>query len=395
MKVLALLLAASTAYAGVAEDIAALTPGKWYQIVGSALTSAGEYETGGTGTGTIYSYSSGAYDPANNRYIHWGGGHADSNDNAIYAFDFDTFSWVRLFSHSTPTVMQECGHFADFICQAGCPDNGYLSDGKPISRHTYQTVVYDQTDNTLHGITARASAEVGDCWSNGAYYDTHDIYSITGGTWSTGTLPTYPEGGNYRVNSVADASGHIWSVGVDDSKTNKLYYWDGAAWSEKLTGLATSGTDKMAIALGGGVLVVVGNSKCVTIDVSNPASVSVLATTYSGDNGFVTSAVPGGIAYDSSAGVFVGWTGATGEELNVWTLTVSGASSVWAKVTGDGAGATPPTRSGTASLWNRWHYVPSRNVFAAHTAVGNAVYVYRYAALQVGMAGQRINGSIR
>src|SRR5262249_16811852 len=77
--------------------------------------------------------------------IVWGGGHSDYAGNEVYAFNLATLSWTEVTNPSST---------------AGGDNNGVLSDGTPVSRHTYDGMTFISGTNQMFE-TSGADAPAG------------------------------------------------------------------------------------------------------------------------------------------------------------------------------------------------------------------------------------------
>jgi hypothetical protein len=119
------------------------SPG-WHQIVGTALKGGPKnaspcppndfngyrYSYADACGGVIIAWSSATVDPQRNRLILWGGGHTDYAGNEIYSLELSANppKLIRLNPPSPPNTTRACVET--------------LSDGRPNSRHTYDSLAY-------------------------------------------------------------------------------------------------------------------------------------------------------------------------------------------------------------------------------------------------------------
>ncbi len=82
--------------------------------------------------GLVSAWNSGVWDPLNRQMLLWGGGHADYAGNELYAFRTRDFTWSRL---TEPSL--------------GPYNRDPLDDGKPVSRHTYDGLTWDDNKNVM------------------------------------------------------------------------------------------------------------------------------------------------------------------------------------------------------------------------------------------------------
>ncbi len=145
---------------GLAQVVAELEPGKWFELPNSAIQQilierALAPENGGvSGPRSVVSSWNGAAFDGRFWYFH-GGGHKDYSGNEVYAFDFADLSWSRL-TDPSPFVYKnpETGKWdAQKNRQHPCPRVPDLDgDGKfdaPVPGHTYDSIVYSPKTETV------------------------------------------------------------------------------------------------------------------------------------------------------------------------------------------------------------------------------------------------------
>lgn len=121
------------------------------------------------------------------------GGHGGSRDNRVVSLDLlaDAPAWVQR-SPGSPNA----------------PDNvAYNPDGKPASRHSYQSTQYVAA---VHRVMLFGCRFAG----SGAYeFPTVDGFDLSTNSWDdAGTWPNVPAGGGY--GTVVDADGNAWTTGL-------------------------------------------------------------------------------------------------------------------------------------------------------------------------------------
>jgi hypothetical protein len=105
----------------------------WFEVPNSRLrevcpANSPEYEFSSACGSVISAWNGAIADTRRNRLIIWGGGHADYFGNELYAFNLQDLTMTRL---NNPSPIN---------ATSGCVET--LSDGKPNSRHTYDSLVY-------------------------------------------------------------------------------------------------------------------------------------------------------------------------------------------------------------------------------------------------------------
>jgi hypothetical protein len=119
----------------------------WHKIAGTALKGGSEnaspcppdnygaygYPFGSACQAVYNAWNSAAADTKRNRLIIWGGGHGDYAGNELYSLELTTTppSLIRLNPPSPPNTSNN-----------PCPSPEALTDGRPNSRHTYDSLAY-------------------------------------------------------------------------------------------------------------------------------------------------------------------------------------------------------------------------------------------------------------
>jgi RHS repeat-associated protein len=97
---------------------------------------AWEKPAGEPPSGSVTDYSGMTYDPHNNRILLFGGGHATTWTDAIYAFSFGDLKWNALYS-PTPAKFYKKDNMDRGFWKAGATGNY----PRPVGRHTYDLLV--------------------------------------------------------------------------------------------------------------------------------------------------------------------------------------------------------------------------------------------------------------
>jgi len=105
-------------------------------------TPAGEPENYGKG---VTDYSGMVYDRWNHRILLFGGGHATTFTDAIYAFDLETLSWTALYQ-PTPRKFYTPDNMEKGFWKAG--EQGLYP--RPIGRHTYDQLIVPDDRKQLY-----------------------------------------------------------------------------------------------------------------------------------------------------------------------------------------------------------------------------------------------------
>ena len=106
----------------------------------------------------IYSWSGGVADTLRNRMVIWGGGHQNYSGNEVFSLNLNT-NPPALTLQTEPSVFNPNS--------AVCPSTN-ISDGTPVSRETYNNLVYLPTADRMFsfdGQKAPCGAGAGDTWT--------------------------------------------------------------------------------------------------------------------------------------------------------------------------------------------------------------------------------------
>jgi hypothetical protein len=95
----------------------------------------------------VTAYGGMVYDMNNHRMIMWGGGHATTFTDAVYAFDFSTLKWSALYT-PTPTAQMNMGNFNSTLVAWQNGNDGPFP--RPISRHSYDLLVVPEGRDELY-----------------------------------------------------------------------------------------------------------------------------------------------------------------------------------------------------------------------------------------------------
>jgi hypothetical protein len=340
-----------------------LQPGQWYEVPNSALANSGVLPNplppGDTGPASIMgAWSGGAYDTKRDRLIVWGGGHGDYAGNELYAFDINTFKWLRIWGPSPNSVIPSGGG-------STCPET--YNDGNPASRHTYDGLVYLPTLDKFW-----ASGGSLWCGSGGGSYATW-MFDFTTSTWTRKTDAI----GGHQVTAMSDydpANRLVYTLvqngtlgaydPTNDSWANRGSSTPWAEFDPAVTMIYHPGK-KMLLLIGAGI----GGEKIYTYDMTQrQPNYKTVATT--GGSAIVGVQGPG-LAYDPTIDRIVAWPGGGSD---VYSLDVS--TGTWTKYTATNS-VVPPTASQTKGTYGRWQYIPSKNAYIAVNSIYNNVFFYK------------------
>jgi hypothetical protein len=303
-----------------------------------------------SGCGGLLAFSGGLWDPDDRMMLLFGGGHGDYAGNEVYAFSTRTLSWERL---TEPSL--------------GPYDRDPLDDGMPVSRHTYDGMVWLSHAREMwtwggsRAIDGNGTSEawrfdvLGRTWTNVtsdatpmAYlmhsfvYDpvTRLVFGKSGerfiihdpeaDTWSQphdfGTPPNWPRYAGGQLRGVLDTSRRlIFWMGGDGYMIYDIER-DAFVTDDWIT--TGAGTWSNAEIIGGHTEQLIETGGAAIIAQADP-----------------------GLDYDVNADQIVGW---NGEEL--WVLDL--ASKTWIR-----RGTVGAPTEGTGRLYGRFRYIDALNVF--------------------------------
>jgi len=347
-----------SAYADAIDD---LKPGHWLEIPNSNLdqVSPNPIPAGSTGVMSVMeAWSGGAYDTKRDRLIIWGGGHTNYAGNELYVFDLNTLQWTRL------TEPSSLDGWTD-------GDKEY-SDGRPISRHTYDYIEYlpPPYDQFFTGGGAGL-------WRGGSDDNTTFIFDFQTNKWIKEANPT-PNPGLGAITVYDKVTEKIWMHNAGkgsflsefDPKTKKWkkrgsvwtepdgwidYYWSGAIDPIRRK------------------FVAIGNGNLYVWDLTEKGDIGNTKPVTTGNTEILSMQSPG-FQYDPVSDEFIAWHG--GE--NIYTLNMD--NMAWKKIAPAPSNVVIPTPAAKAGTFGRFRYVPSRNVFIAVNRVTENVYIYRHTA---------------
>lgn len=358
--------------------------GNWSNISGSALTSSGAGWSGTSPGGTtnyqgiITAWGGGVMNTvgiwrggnfvAGTFKIIWGGGHGDYGGIDMYGFgplESDTPTWSRITDPLIPAA-----------------DDVQRSGGYPVSRHTYDTLVYLPTTNQMLCIGAPGYFHTGNTYNIADIFD-FDTDPGSGNPWSTADtdFPAFNGGGTGTIDLLSaynPTTGTAWGLGKGNSQRLGRYTVATGEWDDWAIDNPNSGVGrKAAIDPDSNVLAYVSGGTIFAVDLRTPT-----ATVYSPS---ATGTGPAGkcmLEWDAAAGNFVGWTG-TGKTVYFLTPGANPYSGgdAWAWTSDTPAGGDTPTTETTNGTYSRMRLAVGdgwRALFVVPTP-GAAVSHYRIA----------------
>jgi hypothetical protein len=367
---------------------------QWVTIQSTALlpsmTTNPPIATGGGGSGSvgIYSYSAGALHPTTLDYYAIGGGHSDYAGNEVYKLNLAAQSptWTLMCPNTQPSS-------GSMWAAGGITGDGYAYywDGKPASRHTWQSCAQIITSYGTQGQLLLMGA--GSVWGSGnGIFTTIDTWDIAtrAYTWinpsplgnPNGPNPnfaTYPAAG--YGDATKDSRGDLWVTMTSQGSQQGTVKWTAATktWSNA-------------------VLVSRETSGCAVYDSLRDRIVNFPTTT--GATGHYFSAV------DGSGLTFFGWSGTPPTNLvnryrgvawyepnidrfvyvpqattQIWHIHPTTFTATQQTTTGTAPALDPLVvagnyGSGYAALGNRFHYIPQYRGCICFTQTGaNAAFI--------------------
>lgn len=320
--------------------------GEWVNLPNSTLTSSGVGWSGTSPGGTSnYStvvtawsggilntqgvYRAGAF-VEGTFLVLFGGGHGDYAGNELYAYgplEADSPSWSRI---TDPTI-------------PAADDVARLS-GKPVSRHTYDTLVYLPDQNKMLCIGSPGY------YHTGFGFNVADVFDFavnpgSANTWSTADtgFPSFNGGGAGTISLLSgydSVSGKAWGLGKGNGQVIGSYDAAAGTWtSYSKDNPSGPGSAKAGLASSIHKLVFVSGSTVYVQDLTSPTSAIYTPSTTGSAPSLGGSAA---LDWDEAGARFV--VRSSGSTLYYLTPganpNAGGNAWAWSSVT-PGAGATP------------------------------------------------------
>jgi hypothetical protein len=330
--------------------------GNWCEMPNTSLQASGKLATGIPGSAGVQAvmsaWNSGVFDARRNRLIIFGGGHNDYAGNEIYAFDFSSLTWERIWGPSAniPT---------------GGPCSPAYPDGNPASRHTYDGLAYSHARDSMIVVG-------GSVWQCG--FGSVDVWEFNFATltWSRKADSPYTSlqiATAYDGNSHNPSTGWVWAISQNSGDNLGAYNPATDAW--------TTRSD-----LGG-----TGSHNSLTIDTKRWRAYLLIAGALHrydlSTSGNATRAIessdppPGGLGghagfeYDPVRDRLIAWQ-STGCTVYVYNPNAA-AGSRWSS---EGSGSTCPVAQSNGT-WGRFSYNPIRNVMVYVGSINTNVFIYK------------------
>ncbi len=331
--------------ADASNAIDQLAPGHWLEIPDSKIRAVvPEPKPPGNAGAITGAWNGAALDTKRNRLLVTGGGHLDYAGNEIYAFDFGTLRWSRIWG-PTPNDKIPAGR--------GACDLAY-GDGNPSSRHTYDGLEYLPSVDRLLLI---GGSRWGCGWSSRDVW----LFDLEKLAWSRRADAGIPPALGFKTG-FDEASGLFFVNAGDSNHTLWSYDPRTEVW-KNVGGQPTVGTYTATIDPRRRLLVTFGAA----MHAHSLTSGARRAIQVAGVSDLVAKPM-GGVEYDPVGDKIVIWNG--GPDVHVLDLDKKELT----RRTGAGAAPGAPNGNGT---YGRWRYVPSKDVFVLVNAVDENVRVYR------------------
>ncbi len=354
------------------RTIAELPADTWWTATDTPMRAACPADLDGYYcSSVIAAWSGGTWDPVHRQMLIFGGGHADSPDNTLYAFDLGTLTWSRLTERSSQDLM----------------NTDPLPDGQPASRHSYDGVQY-----LAHA--ERLFVWGGSRWMDGNGTNVTWIFDHDGG-WTDQMVTPQPGAGAYSHATAYDPDsgvvvGHLGNnLQRYDYDSNTWELLEDYGFPPYWPRYAVSGDKRGTIDTSRGLFFAFGAGLYLVYDIAADAHVTDEWITTGGgmfDNldavaGYdgqhivtggaevITAASPG-VDYDRAGDALVAFVGGA-----PWRLDL--ASKTWTQGSADGA---PPEVTNSGGTFGRWRYIPRVNAFVLVNGVDEDVVFYKHTA---------------
>lgn len=359
-----LLLALQLSTAAFAGTLADLQPGQWTQLSGTQLRPLNPcpadncaYSGPNSGfAGLMDAWNGGTFDTVGNRLLVWGGGHEAYYGNDLYAFDLDTGAWSQLIAP------------APYAANSTHEAAGQYPDGSPISRHTYNSLVFVESQNTFMCTGAYARSPSGS--SGDGRFWTVDFDGPA--TWSE-VSPT--DANTNIVVGYAAYNPATDTVYYHHSSGGRFHSYDPATDThtylaqKPLFIYAAPAVDPVRnrmLVLGGSL----PQAFVWDLDATPPVAIDLLDnTTFTASGGGALASLSQmGLGYDAANDMYVAWdSGRTVYLIDAATFEVT----TYTPTAGDDPG--PPQNNGT---YGRFQYAPDLGSFVLVNSVDSDVYMF-------------------
>ena len=357
--------------------------GEWSSLPNSTLSSSGVgwsgTNPGGSGgyqaivgawgggcLNTVGIYHGGVFIPGIFLII-FGGGHGDYAGNALYAYgplESDAPVWRRLNDPTIPAAV-----------------NVARSNGYPVSRHSYDALVYLPTVNKMLCIGAAGM------YSNGFASNSADLFDfsvnpLTENPWTTADtgFPAFNGGGIGPINMLSSydsETGKAWGIGQGNAQKIGSYTVSDGSWqSWNIDNPDGTSNGKAGLYPDKSLLVFFSGSGGVrAVDLRSAPSLYSPSVTGS------PPSIGRALDWDSKTGSFVSWSQNSNEVhfLSPGANPYNGGDAwAWSSVSPT-SGATPTAPSASGHLFGRFRVVNKGGMtgYLVMSLATSAIYFYR------------------
>lgn len=317
-----------------------LKPGHWYAATDQlsyVLPSPKPY--GSTGPRAIMSAWSGAcYDTTREQLLVHGGGHGDSSDNSIYAFNLESLTWSRLWG---PTPNDS------ILPLPNVPWGETYADGSPRARHTY---------GGLQVIPALGALWMwgGSLWSgSGGMGKATWLFDLEQKTWTRRSSCPYPIGCQ-PFTAYDRLTGHVYCHAYA-----RLYSYDPLSDIWQTIGGYPPGASpnaNMILHEKEQQLYLIGDGKVYMYDLETTPSAMQCIYKTSDVTKFVGGIARPAVAYDTKREQIIAWAGST----SVYTFDVE--TYAWIEHKAAATNTVTPSRIQPAGTFGRCQYLEAYDV---------------------------------
>lgn len=303
-------------------------------------------------------------DTVNNKLLVFGGGHTDSADNSVYAFDVAAGTWARVFGPTANAII---------TASAGIESSGYYATNtgggtpdttQPRSRHTYNMLVF--ASSKMYSLVSLFM------YSGGLSANNFDVFNPSTNLWSqVGTNPMADF--NFDGWACPDASGNIWFYGGSSQGFLKHYNIAGNTWTDHGdiftgTGALDNTSPRVLYHPTLNRAYAVGDTRLGYWDLTPGAgNLFYNAVTPVGGASIIAAEAPG-VAYHPGTDRFICWAGG----VDVYSLNAS--TGVFTLLPAHPSSSVTPASPATNGTFGRFQYSAASGLFVlANTTLSNVL----------------------
>ena len=342
----------------IANTLNNMPADSWYELPNSSMEPVlypsvyGDGIYGVSGSPSVTNAWGGAcYDAINHRLFVWGGGHKDYSGNEVYVFHTDTFTWERKTDPSLPAI------------DGGILDHDPLSDGNPVSRHTYGGLVYLENSNKIF-------AQGGSMCSSGNGTNETWAFDFTSNTWEHKLQLGTPPNPNSTIALACSYDPTSQNVFMSDNLNIRKYNYNTSTWS-LLTALPSTeawGEKAAVIVPNKNMFFILSSAIFYAYDIANNSFQDwTLPAAQATAMGKCT-----GLEYDPKAEQLLAL-----DNLGIWSLDLN--TKIWTAKNKTGI----PSNLGADGPFGRWRYLPEYNVFMLVSSAKKMCYSIKTLLVQV------------